>query len=80
MSEHFLPIDHLNEEDLERWREVSAYRKLVDLGHPEITLEKAVNIYREHDRLLCDLIGRYEIEPGACPLISPIDGAILERY
>jgi len=71
---------HLSDEDLGRWRKVSAYRKLMEMGHPEITLEMALNIFEDYESTLCDPIERYDIEPGQCPMISTVDGAIVERY
>jgi hypothetical protein len=72
-------IGQLSEEDLGRYRRAMAKRKLAEMGHLSMGLEEAIEAMVDYDRCMQDILVRYEIEQGQCPMISSVDGTIAEK-
>ena len=68
-------LNQLSDEDLNRWRMISADKELVDNIFPGISVEEGRRILHTYYKTSGDLLRQYNIENDATTVyLSPIDG------
>ena len=69
-------VNQLSQEDLGRWRMVSADKELVDNLFPGMSVEEGRRVILTYYKTLGDLLATYELDGDASGAVylSPIDG------
>lgn len=69
-------IGQLNEEDLARWRMVSADKELADQPHHGMSVTEARQAILNYYTTLGGFMKQYDIDTQETLIVSPIDGGI----
>ena len=70
-------VTSLVNEDLTRWRLVSADKELVEIAHPGLSVDESRRAILQYYKVLGDLMLEYNINENEEGIyISPVDGGI----